>query len=78
MRDAQSYKYGHIPGAINIYYDPTADRTVREMILVALPNYGQRVRPRSKRDVWMKLRTAVLSSWQAYSKNWYSESKNIG
>ncbi|HEY5567895.1 MAG TPA: rhodanese-like domain-containing protein [Gammaproteobacteria bacterium] len=36
-RDALSYEYGHIPGAINIYYDPTADPTTRELILVALP-----------------------------------------
>ena len=36
-RDAVSYEYGHIPGAINIYYDPTADPTTRELILVALP-----------------------------------------
>lgn len=36
-RDSISYDYGHIPGAINIYYDPTADPMGREMILIALP-----------------------------------------
>ena len=36
-RDSVSYDYGHIPGAINIYYDPTADPMTREMMLIALP-----------------------------------------
>jgi 3-mercaptopyruvate sulfurtransferase SseA len=36
-RDGASYDYGHIPGAINIYYDPNGDPAEREMILVALP-----------------------------------------
>ncbi len=36
-RDSLSYSYGHIPGAINIYYDPNGDPTTREMTLVALP-----------------------------------------
>jgi predicted sulfurtransferase len=36
-RDSVSYDYGHIPGAINIYYDPNGDPMNREMTLVALP-----------------------------------------
>ncbi|MBF8270173.1 MAG: Rhodanese protein [Gammaproteobacteria bacterium] len=36
-RDGVSYDYGHVPGAINIYYDPNGDPTDREMTLVALP-----------------------------------------
>jgi predicted sulfurtransferase len=36
-RDSLSYSYGHVPGAINIYYDPTGDPMNREMMLVALP-----------------------------------------
>ena len=36
-RDSLSYEYGHIPGAINIYYDPNGDPATREMTLVALP-----------------------------------------
>lgn len=36
-RDSLSYEYGHIPGAINIYYDPNGDPMTREMTLVALP-----------------------------------------
>ena len=36
-RDSVSYDFGHIPGAINIYYDPNGDPTDREMTLVALP-----------------------------------------
>lgn len=36
-RDSVSYDYGHIPGAINIYYDPTADPMTREMMLIAMP-----------------------------------------
>jgi len=36
-RDSLSYEYGHIPGAINIYYDPNGDPMNREMTLVALP-----------------------------------------
>lgn len=36
-RDSISYNYGHIPGAINIYYDPNGDPMTREMTLVALP-----------------------------------------
>lgn len=36
-RDSLSYNYGHIPGAINIYYDPTGDPMMREMTLIALP-----------------------------------------
>ena len=37
-RDSVSYDFGHIPGAINIYYDPNGDPTDREMTLVALPS----------------------------------------
>jgi len=37
-RDSTSYDYGHIPGAINIYYDPNGDPATREMTLVALPS----------------------------------------
>ena len=36
-RDSGSYDAGHIKGAINIYYNPTADPTERQMMLVALP-----------------------------------------
>jgi rhodanese-related sulfurtransferase len=36
-RDSGSYDAGHIKGAINIYYDPTADPTERQMMLMALP-----------------------------------------
>jgi len=36
-RDSASYDSGHIKGAINIYYDPTADPTDRQMMLMALP-----------------------------------------
>jgi len=36
-RDALTYEDGHIPTAINIYYNPIADPTTREMFLVALP-----------------------------------------
>jgi rhodanese-related sulfurtransferase len=36
-RDSGSYDAGHIKGAINIYYDPTADPTDRQMMLMALP-----------------------------------------
>jgi rhodanese-related sulfurtransferase len=36
-RDSGSYDAGHIKGAINIYYDPTADPTGRQMMLMALP-----------------------------------------
>jgi rhodanese-related sulfurtransferase len=36
-RDGLSYEYGHIEGAINIYYDPTGDPAIRAMTLVALP-----------------------------------------
>jgi rhodanese-related sulfurtransferase len=36
-RDNGSYNAGHIKGAINIYYDPTADPTGRQMMLMALP-----------------------------------------
>ena len=36
-RDALSYEDAHIPGAINVYYDPIADPTTRQMTLVALP-----------------------------------------
>lgn len=36
-RDSLSYEYGHIPGAVNIYYDPNGDPMNREMTLVALP-----------------------------------------
>ena len=36
-RDSLSYDFGHIPGAINIYYDPNGDPMTREMTLVALP-----------------------------------------
>ena len=37
VRDSGSYEAGHIKGAVNIYYDPTADPTDRQMMLVALP-----------------------------------------
>ena len=36
-RDSYSYDYGHIKGAINIYYNPTGDPLAREMMLMALP-----------------------------------------
>lgn len=36
-RDPISYEYGHIEGAINIYYDPTGDPMMRELMLSALP-----------------------------------------
>lgn len=36
-RDSLSYETSHIPGAINIYYDPNGDPVTREMMLVALP-----------------------------------------
>jgi rhodanese-related sulfurtransferase len=37
VRDNGSYDAGHIKGAINIYYDPTADPMDRQMMLLALP-----------------------------------------
>jgi len=37
VRDSGSYEAGHIKGAINIYYNPTADPMDRQMMLVALP-----------------------------------------
>jgi rhodanese-related sulfurtransferase len=37
VRDSGSYDAGHIKGAVNIYYDPTADPMDRQMMLVALP-----------------------------------------
>ncbi|MGD0100224.1 MAG: rhodanese-like domain-containing protein [Acidobacteriota bacterium] len=37
VRDTGSYEAGHIKGAVNIYYDPTADPTDRQMMLIALP-----------------------------------------
>jgi rhodanese-related sulfurtransferase len=37
VRDNASYEAGHIKGAINIYYNPTADPMDRQMMLVALP-----------------------------------------
>jgi len=37
VRDSGSYEAGHIKGAINIYYDPTADPMNRQMMLIALP-----------------------------------------
>jgi rhodanese-related sulfurtransferase len=37
VRDSGSYEAGHIKGAINIYYDPTADPMDRQMMLIALP-----------------------------------------
>jgi rhodanese-related sulfurtransferase len=36
-RDGGSYEAGHIKGAVNIYYDPTADPMDRQMMLIALP-----------------------------------------
>lgn len=36
-RDSLSYSTGHIPGAVNIYYDPAGDPMNREMMLIALP-----------------------------------------
>ncbi len=36
VRDSGSYEAGHIKGAINIYYDPTADPMDLQMRLVAL------------------------------------------
>ena len=36
-RDSSRYDYGHIDGAINIYYDPTGDPLTREIMLTALP-----------------------------------------
>ena len=36
-RDSYSFDYGHIKGAINIYYNPTGDPLTREMMLIALP-----------------------------------------
>ena len=37
-RDGLSYDYGHVEGAINIYYDPTGDPSIRALTLVALPS----------------------------------------
>jgi rhodanese-related sulfurtransferase len=37
VRDGSSYEAGHIKGAINIYYNPTADPMDRQMMLIALP-----------------------------------------
>jgi rhodanese-related sulfurtransferase len=37
VRDNASYDAGHIKGAINIYYDATADPMDRQMMLMALP-----------------------------------------
>ncbi len=37
VRDSGSYEAGHIKGAVNIYYDPTADPMNRQMMLMALP-----------------------------------------
>jgi rhodanese-related sulfurtransferase len=37
VRDSGSYDAGHIKGAINIYYDATADPMDRQMMLMALP-----------------------------------------
>jgi rhodanese-related sulfurtransferase len=37
VRDSGSYDAGHIKGAINIYYDATADPIERQMILQNLP-----------------------------------------
>jgi rhodanese-related sulfurtransferase len=37
VRDSASYEAGHIKGAINIYYNPTADPMDRQMMLIALP-----------------------------------------
>jgi rhodanese-related sulfurtransferase len=37
VRDSASYEAGHIKGAINIYYNPTADPMDRQMMLLALP-----------------------------------------
>jgi rhodanese-related sulfurtransferase len=37
VRDTASYEAGHIKGAVNIYYDATADPMARQMMLVALP-----------------------------------------
>jgi rhodanese-related sulfurtransferase len=37
VRDSGSYEAGHIKGAVNIYYDPTADPMDRQMMLMALP-----------------------------------------
>lgn len=36
-RDSYSYNYGHIEGAINIYYDTQGDPFPRQMTLRALP-----------------------------------------
>jgi len=33
----EEYEAGHIPGAINIYYDPGADPAGRQLLLSALP-----------------------------------------
>jgi rhodanese-related sulfurtransferase len=37
VRDGGSYEAGHIKGAVNIYYDATADPMDRQMMLIALP-----------------------------------------
>jgi rhodanese-related sulfurtransferase len=37
VRDGGSYEAGHIKGAVNIYYDSTADPMDRQMMLMALP-----------------------------------------
>lgn len=37
VRDSGSYAAGHIKGAINIYYNSTADPMDRQMMLLALP-----------------------------------------
>jgi len=37
VRGSGSYEAGHIKGAVNVYYDATADPTDRQMMLIALP-----------------------------------------
>ena len=36
-RHGNSYRRGHIPGAVNIFYDEGGDPMEREMMLAALP-----------------------------------------
>lgn len=36
-RDGGSYEFGHIKGAVNIYFDLTGDPMDRQMTLIALP-----------------------------------------
>ena len=36
-RNNSNYNAAHIPGAVNVYYDPSASPAEREMVLTLLP-----------------------------------------